>query len=88
MSTQVFIPMSPGAFLVVVASGDDAPDLSTARAFVVEGPRGIAYAAGVWHHPMIALDRDIDFTSLVWEDGTPLDCVTVSLTDKLTVTAL
>lgn len=85
MSTQVFIPMTPAKYLVVVAQGDDAPDLSTVRVFVVEGPRGVGYAPGVWHHPMIALERDIDFTCLVWEDGTPLDCVVCPLATPLSV---
>lgn len=89
MSTQLFVPMSAGAFLVVVARGDEAPDLATARAFVVEGGgQGVGYAPGVWHHPMIALNADIDFTCLVWEDGTALDCVSHPLAELLTVDGL
>lgn len=84
-STQLFVPMTPGAFLVVVAEGDDEPRLETARAFLVEGGRGVAYAPGTWHHPMIALGGAIDFSCFVWEDGSPLDCVTTTLAEALTV---
>ena len=79
LSTQVFIPMNARRYLVLVALGGDAPDLSTARAFVASGTQGVSYRPGVWHHPMIALDDTVDFACLVWEDGTAGDCVAVTL---------
>jgi ureidoglycolate lyase len=78
-STQVFVPMNATRYLVVVALGGDRPDLATLTAFLATGDQGIAYHPGVWHHPMIALDRPTDFTVLVWEDGTADDCVLVRL---------
>lgn len=77
-STQVFVPMNAQRYLVVVALGGDAPDLSTLAAFVASGTQAISYRPGVWHHPMIALDAETDFLCLVWEDGTSGDCVVVS----------
>jgi ureidoglycolate lyase len=77
-STQVFVPMNAQRYLVVVALGGDAPDLSTLAAFVASGTQAISYRPGVWHHPMIALDAETDFFCLVWEDGTAGDCVVVS----------
>ena len=74
-STQAFLPMNARRFLVVVARGEDAPNLSTLAAFVATGAQGITYHPGVWHHPMIALDSAIDFAVLVGEDGTASDCV-------------
>ena len=74
-STQVFIPLAAERYLVVVALGGDLPDLATLRAFVATGRQAIAYAPGVWHHPMVGLDRETDFVALVWEDGTEGDCV-------------
>lgn len=73
-STQLFVPMNATRYLVIVALGDDAPDLSTVRAFVATGLQGITYRPGVWHHPMVALDRETDFFCLVHEDGTEADC--------------
>ncbi len=73
-STQLFVPMNARRYVVVVALGDDAPDLSTARAFVATGTQGVSYRPGVWHHPMIALDAPTDFACFVWEDGSTDDC--------------
>lgn len=74
LATQVFIPMNARRYLVLVALGAGAPDLTTARAFVATGAEGVSYRPGVWHHPMIALDAPVDFTCLVWEDGSEADC--------------
>ncbi len=73
-STQMFVPMRAGRYLVVVALGADQPDLATLAAFVVAGPRAITYAPGVWHHPMVALDVETDFVNLLFQDGTARDC--------------
>jgi ureidoglycolate lyase len=73
-STQLFVPMGAARYLLVVALGGDAPDLSTLAAFVVSGARAITYHPGVWHHPMVALDAPTDFINLIWLDGSPLDC--------------
>ncbi|MFN7700211.1 MAG: ureidoglycolate lyase [Deltaproteobacteria bacterium] len=85
-STQMFAPLEPARFLVIVARGSpghDAPDLSTLAAFVVEGPRAITYAPGVWHHPMVALERSIDFVNVLFADGSGEDCHEVSIAEGL-----
>jgi ureidoglycolate lyase len=76
-STQVFVPMTAKRYLVLVANGGDAPDLGTLAAFIATGAQGVSYLPGTWHHPMIALDGEIDFTCLVWEDGGEGDCAVV-----------
>lgn len=74
-STQVFVPMGGASrYLVVVCDGGDAPDLGTLKAFVAAGAQGISYRPGIWHHPLIALDRTTDFACLVYEDGSAGDC--------------
>ncbi len=86
-STQLFVPMNAQRYVVVVALGGDAPDLSTVRAFVASGTQGVSYRPGVWHHPMIALDAPTDFTCFVWEDGTTEDCDVRPLdADAVTIT--
>lgn len=77
-STQLFVPMNARRYLVVVAQGGDRPDLTTLAAFVAHGAQGISYRPGIWHHPMIALDAEADFTCLVWEDGSAGDCDVVT----------
>lgn len=77
-STQLFVPMNASRFIALVALGGDRPDPSTLAAFVAEGPQGISYAPGVWHHPMLTLDAETDFVVFVHEDGSPEDCVVVA----------
>lgn len=77
-STQLFIPMNASRYIALVALGTDRPDLSTLAAFVAEGPQGISYGPGVWHHPMLTLDSQTDFVVFVHEDGTDEDCVVVN----------
>lgn len=77
-STQVFLPMNARRYLVLVARGGERPDLGTLAAFIASGGQGVSYLPGVWHHPMIALDAEIDFSCLVWEDGSEADCVEVA----------
>lgn len=55
ISSQAFIPLAPVPYLVVVAPGTDAPDLSAIRAFAPAPGQGINFAPATWHHPLIAL---------------------------------
>eukprot|EP01117_Protostelium_nocturnum_P002308 TRINITY_DN12971_c0_g1_i1.p1 TRINITY_DN12971_c0_g1~~TRINITY_DN12971_c0_g1_i1.p1 ORF type:complete len:173 (+),score=47.64 TRINITY_DN12971_c0_g1_i1:112-630(+) len=84
LSTQMFIPMNAKSrYLVVVSLGGDQPDLSTLKVFVASSVQGITYYPGIWHHPMIALDAETDFTCLVWEDGSEGDTVVVPVKDPI-----
>ena len=80
-STQIFVPMNADRYLVIVAGGGDQPDLTTLGAFMASGTQGVSYHPGVWHHPMIALDREIHFACFVFEDGTRDDCTVAVLSD-------
>ncbi len=76
-STQCFLPMQCTRFLVCVAPklADGTPDLAGLKAFICLPAQGVNYHAGVWHHPIAALDGPADFAMLVWENGTAADCV-------------
>jgi ureidoglycolate lyase len=85
-STQVFMPMTDAArFLTIVCLGADAPDLATLLVFLTEGAQGVSYRPGVWHYPMTVLEKQIDFSCLVWEDGTADDCTIVTLAQPILV---
>lgn len=86
-SSQAFLPMICSSYLVVVAPAlaDGSPDLDGLRAFTCSSGQGINYHRGVWHHPIVALDTTADFAMLVWEDGTPGDCVEHWLTESISV---
>ena len=85
LSTQAFIPMQAERYLVVVCLGTDKPDLSTLKAFLATKAQGITYRPGVWHHPLIAMDRETDFACLIWEDGTSNDCEILKLNQNVIV---
>lgn len=88
-STQLFVPLVCRRFLVVVCP-DDArgePDLGRPRAFLCGPGQGVNYRAGVWHHPIIALDGPADFLMLAWEDGSARDCEERPLTAPLLVSS-
>lgn len=76
-STQSFLPMVCARFLVCVAptAADGGPDEQKLQAFLCGPGQGITYGVGVWHHPIVALDRPAEFAMLAWEDGGALDCV-------------
>jgi ureidoglycolate lyase len=68
--------------LVVVAAGDEQPDLKSIRCFIAQPEQGVNYGRGVWHHPLIALGAESDFL-VVDRAGTESDanCEEYSLLD-------
>ncbi len=70
-SSQVFLPLDVARYLVAVAPATPAgePDLDRAEAFVAGRGVGVHYRAGVWHVPLVALDRAGAFAMLMWEAG-------------------
>jgi ureidoglycolate lyase len=60
-SSQLFIPLVPRPFLVLVAPPGDPLKPENLIAFKTMAGQGINYRRGVWHHPLIALDQSTDF---------------------------
>ena len=63
LSSQAFIPLVAGEadrYLVVVAPAGEF-HAGALCAFLATGFQGVQYGRGVWHHPLIALDRSSDF---------------------------
>ena len=54
LGTQTFVPMGGAPYVVLVALGDEQPDLSTLAAFAVAGQQAVTLRAGTWHHGLIA----------------------------------
>jgi ureidoglycolate lyase len=61
LGSQIFLPLAPARFLVVVALPVPAPGPADLRAFLASPGQGVNYARNTWHHPLIALDRETDF---------------------------
>ena len=78
LSSQAFVPVDGQRYIVVVAPAGDAPKPESLRAFVATGDQGINYRRGVWHHPMIALDRVCEFVE-VHRAGPETNCDEVAI---------
>ena len=59
------MPLDASRYLVVVWPEEPAPGVEPV-AFVAQGNDVIVYNPGVWHHGIVALDRQTVFTSLFW----------------------
>ncbi len=82
-TTQLIVPMNVDKYVVLVGRpGTDQPDLESLRAFVATGRQGVGYFPGTWHHPILALGAESDFTSAVWEDESDGDCTLVTLPES------
>ncbi|KAF9918999.1 Allantoicase [Lobosporangium transversale] len=79
-SSQMFMPMGGdgnGSYVVVTAENgpDDKPILSTLEAFRCDNTLGINYKPNVWHHPMIVIEKPVQFMTITYESGVALeDC--------------
>ena len=71
-SSQTFIPVDVGRWLIVVAphAAAGGPDMENARAFVADGTVGVTYKANTWHHGLTTLDRPGSFAVFMWKAGT------------------
>jgi len=74
-SSQSFVPMEPGRFLVIVAPklASGGPDVSRAEAFVADPGQGVTYGMDVWHHALTVLDRPMRFAIFMWLERSATD---------------
>ena len=54
-AAQVFLPLGPHRFIVVVAPGVDAPQWERMQAFITSPGQGVSLRRGCWHHGLVAL---------------------------------
>lgn len=78
LASQAFMPLADEPYLVVVAKPGPAPGPDDLVAFLAQPGQGVNYAAGVWHHPLLALNRICDFL-VVDRSGPGDNCDEVSL---------
>jgi ureidoglycolate lyase len=70
-SSQTFVPLDVGRWLIVVAPHARAggPDLGGVKAFVASGKQGVTYRPNTWHHGLTVLDRPGRFAVFMWRVG-------------------
>ena len=74
-SSQTFVPLDVGRWLVVVCARAPlgGPDVAHGRALIAGPDRGITYRTNTWHHGFTVLDRPGRFAMFMWLDGSSGD---------------
>jgi ureidoglycolate lyase len=70
-SSQTFVPIDVGRWLIVVAphAAGGGPDLAGVKAFIATGKQGVTYRPNTWHHGLTVLDRPARFAVFMWRVG-------------------
>ena len=74
-SSQSFVPMHAGRWLVIVcpSAADGGPDAAAAQAFVARPDQGVTLRRGTWHHGLTVLDQPASHAIFMWRDATHTD---------------
>ncbi|SAL18435.1 ureidoglycolate hydrolase [Caballeronia terrestris] len=84
LGSQAFVPLGDVEYLIVVAPAGEF-DPAGLRAFHTKGWQGVNYARGVWHHPLIVLEREGDFI-VVDRGGSQPNCDEIDLPERYVLT--
>ena len=78
LGSQAFVPLSPYPWLLVVATEWEDGSPGVPEAFFAASHQGVNYNKGVWHHPLISLQKTSDFVVIDrGGDGENLEEVTL-----------
>ena len=74
-SSQSFVPIDIGPWLVVVAphSPHGGPDVGRALAFLPGPQQAVSYKPDTWHSGLNVFERPARLSVFMWLDGTPAD---------------
>jgi len=87
LGSQAFMPLHGRPYLVAVAPRGEIFSASDVRVFLARGDQGVNYAAGVWHHPLLALGEISDFL-IVDRAGPGPNCDERDLAEPVTIPPL
>jgi ureidoglycolate lyase len=84
-SSQTFVPIDIGPWLIVVApsAASGGPASESAEAFIAASTQGVSYRANVWHSGLHVFDKVARLTVAMWLDGSPTDEEIVKITPFL-----
>lgn len=80
-STQSFLPLSVGRWIVLVAPTrpDGTPDAANAKAFLAGPEDAVCIARNVWHAGLTVLDQPAEFAMMMWRADAGDDGVVAEL---------
>lgn len=87
LGSQAFMPLHGRPYLVAVAPRAETFSAGDVRVFLARGDQGVNYAAGVWHHPLLALGAVCDFL-IVDRAGPGSNCDERDLPQPVTIPPL
>lgn len=61
LSSQAFIPLTKTPYLIIVAGKENELCADQLQTFISRGQQGVNYHRGVWHHPLLSLEKVSDF---------------------------
>ncbi len=81
-SSQTFVPIDVGRWLVVVAptATGSGPDIERVQAFLPTPRQGVSYRPNVWHGGLHVFDKVARLAVFMWLDGTADDEEFVAVT--------
>ena len=87
-STQSFVPIRAGRWLVVLAPTlpDGLPDMANARAYLAGPEDAICIGRNVWHAGLTVLDGPAEFAMMMWRADAGDDGIVHNLETPLTLT--
>ena len=84
--SQTFVPLTGARCRLLVALGQDQPDLRTLVCFDVTGQQGFTLHKGTWHHPLMALEKGAFL--VIERRGLSVDCEIHSLPSSVRLSPL
>ncbi|RYE10705.1 MAG: hypothetical protein EOP22_03620 [Hyphomicrobiales bacterium] len=86
-STQSFVPIRAGRWLVVLAPTlpDGLPDMANARAYLAGPEDAICIGRNVWHAGLTVLDGPAEFAMMMWRADAGDDGIVHTLETPLTL---
>lgn len=80
LGSQAFFSLSGEPYLIVVAKAGVAPSKpEELDVFYAKADQGIQYTKGVWHHPLLALNKACDFLVVDRIGGGGNNCIEVDI---------